>query len=351
MTIARLAALDGLRGIAALAVALGHCNLSVTGLDLWGRTLRDLPQMPGQEIALRLLYVAFPSDAAVTLFFVLSGHVLWESFVRKRPSLYDGGDYLVARAYRLLPVAIASALPLCLVRDASALELVANMLLLGTSMNGVLWSLQVEAVCSLAIFLAWLAAGTSRVRLAALLFAVLAAAPAFRGSNFFLFFPAFLLGALIGAVPGRIWARRSTLAAGLACLLLASLVLSHGAIARPFEMLGAATVIACIRARPLAFLTARPVAFLGAVSYPFYLCHTFGLELAVRVEAGLNLADPFARIAVLALVSVPVALALAWFLHVAVELPAMRARPRIPGGAREPAPLARGPAGAPLSER
>jgi peptidoglycan/LPS O-acetylase OafA/YrhL len=348
---ARNAALDGLRGLAALAVAVGHCNLAVTGLDLWGRTVRDLAGMSAEAVGLRLLYLVAPSDAAVTLFFVLSGHVLWESFLRGRPGPAEGPDYLVGRAYRLLPVAIASALPLGLILNASAGELVANMLLLSTSMNGVLWSLQTEVLCSLALFGAWLLAGDSRARLVALLLAVLVAAPAFRGSNLFLFFPAFLLGALVGACPGRIWARRSTLVAGLALLTLASFVLSHGAVARPFEMLGAAVVIACLRARPPALLCARPILFLGAVSYPFYLCHTTGLELAVRLEPALGLADPVARVAVLALLSIPVALALAWFLHVAVERPAMRVRPRLrQGRAAAPPPYEHAPDRAPVAE-
>src|SRR3954452_15317051 len=168
-------ALDGLRGLAALTVAFAHCNLAVMGPGPWAATLRDYGSLSGAEIASSLLYVVFPGHAAVTLFFVLSGHVLWQSFQRRQPnSLVDLPNYMVSRAYRLLPVAIVSAIPFGFLTDASAADLVANMLLLSHSINGVLWSLQVEAVCSLAIFLGWLLTGGSTRRVILLLVTVLA---------------------------------------------------------------------------------------------------------------------------------------------------------------------------------
>src|ERR1700733_6390234 len=76
--------LDGVRGIAALSVALGHCVTQVTGLALWNTSLRDFPAMPAMSIVMRVLSALFPSDAAVMVFFVLSGHVLWGSFQRRQ---------------------------------------------------------------------------------------------------------------------------------------------------------------------------------------------------------------------------------------------------------------------------
>jgi peptidoglycan/LPS O-acetylase OafA/YrhL len=321
--------LDGLRGLAALTVALAHCNLAVMGPVPWQATIRDFGSLPAREIASSLLYVVFPGHAAVTLFFVLSGHVLWRSFLRRQPnSLFDLPDYLVGRAYRLLPVAAASMIPLAFLTDASARELVANMLLLSHSINGVLWSLQVEAICSLAIALAWLTTRGSPLRVAILLAAVLALSPLFRGSNFFLYFPAFLLGALIDSVPKAVWSRGTVLGAGLAALVLSHLLIPH-AVSRHAEMLGAMVVVGCIGATPRPALLTGPVQFLGAVSYPFYLAHPAALLLGKVVGIGDSTADPFATMALLALFSVPIALAIAWLLHVAVEEPVMRARPRL----------------------
>jgi peptidoglycan/LPS O-acetylase OafA/YrhL len=333
-------ALDGLRGLAALAVAFAHCNLAIMGPGPWAATARDFPALSGAEIASSLLYVAAPGHAAVTLFFVLSGHVLWGSFRRKQPgSLGDMPDYALGRGYRLLPVAIASAVPLAFLSDASIWEVVANMLLLSHSINGVLWSLQVEAVCSIAIFLAWLLARGSPGRLAIVLVAVLLVSPAFRGSNFFLFFPAFLLGAAIYDVPETLWTRRSVLIAGAAGLVLAHILIPH-AVSRHVEMLCATALVGSVAKRPPAFLLSRPVRFLGAISYPLYLSHPTGLTLAAAFGIGAGSGNPFARMALLVLFSVPVAIAMAWLLHVAVERPAMRARARLAQAALRSRPAA-----------
>jgi hypothetical protein len=99
--------LDGRRGIAALSVALGHCVLQVTGLPLFG-------SLSTQETAV----VYRPAG-------------LW-----LRPHL---------SAFSL---AVVSAPPLGLLTAAGVLELARNMLLLSNSLNGVLWSLQVEVIAS-----------------------------------------------------------------------------------------------------------------------------------------------------------------------------------------------------------
>ncbi|WP_043362457.1 hypothetical protein [Belnapia sp. F-4-1] len=69
-------ALDSLRGLAALAVALGHCVLAVTGHGAWTLRLADLPDADAPAILARLGHALFPADAAVLVFFALSGHVL-----------------------------------------------------------------------------------------------------------------------------------------------------------------------------------------------------------------------------------------------------------------------------------
>ena len=87
MSDGRNLALDGVRGLAALSVALGHCMLIVAGMDVWSKTAFDFPAMPAQEIAGRLMHLLFPGNGAVMVFFVLSGYVLWGSFARKQASL------------------------------------------------------------------------------------------------------------------------------------------------------------------------------------------------------------------------------------------------------------------------
>jgi peptidoglycan/LPS O-acetylase OafA/YrhL len=95
--------LDGIRGLAALSVALGHCYLVAFGLDIWRATVRDLFTLVPEDIGYRLLSLAFPADPAVMVFFVLSGNVLWQSFVRKRLSCGSFLDYVLSRLWRLMP--------------------------------------------------------------------------------------------------------------------------------------------------------------------------------------------------------------------------------------------------------
>jgi peptidoglycan/LPS O-acetylase OafA/YrhL len=322
--------LDGLRGIAALSVALGHSLLEIGGLKLWGSRLHDFHGMGWTDIILRLLSAVAPSDAAVTVFFVLSGHVLWSSFQRKGLRFFgDLPDYACARAYRLLPVAIVAALPLGFLTGATARELVMNMLLLRSSLNGVLWSLQVEVVASLGLFALW---GLTRgVRWKLLLGLGLAsgAVMLFRGDPYVVFFPAFILGASISSIPSRLLQNGWVLGAGVGILVLTNLVIGHTGLTRCFEMAGATAVVGAVANGQLRFLRSGVPLFLGAISYPFYLTHWLGLAGASPVVALLGLGSPFSRLVLLAVLSIGLTIPMAWLLHVGVENPALRARPRI----------------------
>jgi peptidoglycan/LPS O-acetylase OafA/YrhL len=332
---ARNAGLDGLRGIAALSVAVGHCVVQVTGLPLWATSLRDFPSMPATDVAMRVFSALFPSDAAVMVFFVLSGYVLWSSFQRKRLRFFaDFPDYACARVYRLFPLVIVSAMPLGLLTAASARELVSNMLLLSISLNGVLWSLQVEVVASLALFALWgLTRGTAWKLLVGLVLAF-AASPFFRGQGVVVFFPAFVLGALISSVPEPVWRRSWVVAAATAVLLFTNVVLGHGGITRCFEMAGAAVLVGAVANGRLRFLSGRLPLFLGAISYPFYLTHGVGLICA---EPWLGMMPPVpapVAIAARAALSIALTIPLAWLLHVFVEDPVLRGRVRLGRGLR-----------------
>lgn len=323
--------LDGLRGVAALSVALGHCVVQVTGLPLWNTSLRDFPSMPAADVVMRVLSTLFPSDAAVMVFFVLSGHVLWGSFDRKHMRFFtDLPDYACARIYRLFPLVIVSALPLGLLTNASAADLVRNMLLLSTSLNNVLWSLQVEVVASFALFALWgltHGAGWKLLLAVVLGFGV---TPLFRGVGPVVFFPAFILGASISCVPARFWRNRWILAGGIVMLLFSNILIGHGGVTRCFEVVGATVLVGAVANGAFRFLGSGVPLFLGAISYPFYLTHVIGLILAQPLLDALPFASPYVMIAARAMTSVPLTIPLAWALHVFVEDPVLRARPRMP---------------------
>ncbi len=334
MSDGRNLALDGVRGLAALSVALGHCMLIVAGMDVWSKTAFDFPAMPAQEIAGRLMHLLFPGNGAVMVFFVLSGYVLWGSFARKRPTTADVPDYIVARLFRLLPLVVATTLLYWLVTSPSPGELIANMLLLSTGMNKVLWSLQVEMIGSMVIFIAWLAARNDPIKLFIALCVVAAAVPFFRGNQFVVYLPAFLLGALIHHVPARIWQSRALLVAALLVLLLPSIVFSYRGVTRLLEILAAVAIVGCVAAQRPPLLESAPIKFLGAVSYPFYLTHPLGMAGALNFIGPLPGMNFLFQFGVYALVSLLISLPVAWLLHVTVEMPALRWRPRL---ARKPA--------------
>lgn len=337
MSDGRNTALDGVRGVAALSVALGHCALVVGGVEVWLTTLADFPAMSPEHIAGRLLHLLFPSSAAVMVFFVLSGHVLWASFARKRMALADFPDYLCARIFRLLPLVIASTVLFLFVATPSGWELVANMLLLSTSMNGVLWSLQVEMIGSIVIFAVWIWSRNDPVRLLVALGVLAAAVPFFRGNHLVVFLPAFVLGALTHHAPARVWRSRALLWLALAVLLLPSIYFSYRGVTRVLEILAATALVGCVAVQRPAILETPIANFLGAVSYPFYLAHPLGLSGAMALVGTLPEANFLFRFLTYAVVSLGISLPLAWLLHVTVEMPALRWRPR----------LARRPAGVP----
>ena len=138
--------LQSIRGLAALTVALGHSSRLVNG---------------NFNAVLGLL---FQQGSAVLLFYVLSGFVLGES-LRRQPNLFS--NFLVRRAARLLPVfwitmaigvfvanimhhpPIAAASndwfnTFFLSVNTGWRAIVLSFLGIGTPINGVLWSVQVE---------------------------------------------------------------------------------------------------------------------------------------------------------------------------------------------------------------
>jgi peptidoglycan/LPS O-acetylase OafA/YrhL len=324
----RNSALDGLRGYAALGVALGHSVLAITGLDLWGTSLRDFPHMSASAVFYRMLSVVAPSDAAVMLFFVLSGHVLWQSFQRKNLRPPAVPDYLVSRIFRLFPLIVVTTVLIGLLKHAGLGAILRTASLWNVTLNGVLWSLQVEVIGSVLIVLVWLFARNAGARLLMALAVSLLILPLVRGTPL-VFMPAFVLGALIGLAPERFWRSRKLFAAGLLLLIGTNIVIGHGGATRLPEMTGATLVVGCMGASPIRALQTRLSNFLGEVSYPFYLVHPIGMIFAGRMVAGLAGVPVLGRILIFAAVSIAIAIPLAWLLHIAVEIPAMRQGRRV----------------------
>jgi peptidoglycan/LPS O-acetylase OafA/YrhL len=143
--------LQSLRGLAALAVLVGHATL-----------------LCPPTVVSTLVGAAFEQDSAVIFFYVLSGFVLSAKLRRER---FVTGQWVAARALRLLPVFWTSIIFAAVVAvamrhppivgasswfndnfldiDVSWRTLAQNFFAYSVSINGTLWSVQVE-LCAIA---------------------------------------------------------------------------------------------------------------------------------------------------------------------------------------------------------
>ena len=273
---ARLARLDGLRGVAACMVAFAYHpqNLFATGLfahygpvvnwlHLWGWSFVDL-------------------------FFLLSGYIFAHVYLRDATG-FDLADFAMARIARLYPLHLVLLLVIaaCAWRDSAntALAFVAHLFMLqafvspvGHSFDGPSWSLSVECVCY-ALFAWGLRLGaralgwvTGLALGAGLFWIALCSGPGGPWSADVL--PRALLGFFLGQM---LWRRRAALAQIptplLAALLLAGLLSNIGQWSPLLPLCLLAWPAALLLAQRLPLLESRPLLWLGDRSYAIYLIH------------------------------------------------------------------------------
>ncbi len=376
--VARLASLDGLRGLAAFVVVVHHGALTLPSLA--AQFLAPDPASPAWWLTHTPAYLVWAGREAVLVFFVLSGLVLalprlasgrtggWSSYYRKRMlRLYVPVFAAVALAGLVLALVprtpgagwswwmlahTAPIGPTDLARDA--------VLVTGTGWaNSALWSLRYEVLFSLLLPVFVLAAR----RLAAplwvsvpLVLAVTGGA-AWAGAEMVSHLTVFAVGVLLA---GRMtvlsaWAERVgrlrssglvwTALSGSALALLLSEVWVRMAVAdpryweligRPGAVLGAALlVVCCLHAPgPRRLLSAPPFQWLGTVSFALYLVHE-PIVVSVATVAGPTRTGVLLTLVVGTLGS----LAAAALFHRVVEQPSTRLADRVGRWARPAAPV------------
>ena len=357
----RLRSLDGLRGLAALAVAFAHvlAAASPTVADSFLTERVDVPTFSAKWWLLKTpLQIVSAGHAAVVTFFVLSGFVL--ALPLARGGAFSARAYYPRRLLRLyLPVwaalALAALLHLAFDREPSAAaswwlnahalpmtaeEAVRNATLYrpgGWSFTSVLWSLRWEVAFSMALPLyVYLSAVAVRRRLTvlALAAALVVMTVGERGSLVYL--PCFLLGTLLAYEEARIAALRARLAGDrplrIALLAAAVLLLTSqwwGGIGeragRAPVALGAALAVALAIAHPWlrGLLERRPVQWVGRRSFSFYLVHE-PIVVTLAFLLGGNV-----TVIVLAAVALPVALLASDLFFRLVERPALHLSRRV----------------------
>jgi peptidoglycan/LPS O-acetylase OafA/YrhL len=320
----RIADLDALRGLAALAVVLYHYTVRFG--ELYGQDAAPLMAVPWGHYG-------------VQLFFGISGFVIFMTLDRTSSLL----DFAVSRASRLYPaywtailltsaaVALAGMNEVALSPAHTAANLTMMQGFAGLpSVDGVYWTLSVELAFYLAMAALWQLRLLGRIETLLLVWLALrwiwTFAPILTGVE-----PSWLLGALLvqehiaffalGIAAFRLKARPvdarpAWLVVGAALVTVAACDgIEHLVVAVPTA---AALLLVALRGVPL--LRAAPLVWLGAISYSLYLLHQFiGYALLLRLEAaGVN-----ATAAILLTLGAVLALAAAvtfW-----VERPALRA--------------------------
>ena len=367
--------LESLRGIGALMVAAVHASNSWTASN---QTLWTDPRSWTNTAwsGLFWLYRAVNNGiGALNLFFVLSGFVLASSIHRGPQGVGPAArHFFIGRTFRLYPAIIFTVLLFCIifwltgamvpgnaVQAYQAGSIVRNMLLIDWNIDGVMWSLQVEALAIPLIFAVTI--GQQRwgtmftVLVGVLLLKLTASRPYPRlvtEGGFATFFYAFVLGIgthLIGP-PLLRWIGRSRLPWLIAVLLILfflprQILGPTSRWARFSECVSAVGTIAVVVYGPatsLKWVLSWPVfRFYGRISYSFYLLHplTFLVMGAIPgplsrlLEAGvpgviLSLA--------LTIASVLVITPLAWLSWRFVEIPAIAAGRRLSPQRRNASP-------------
>lgn len=334
--------LDGLRGYAAIIVVFYH---SVLGVDVTQieRIMRgSWSSLGAYDAATKIFLKLFDGDLAVTLFFVLSGTVLFRSLMREEGGL--GGiavRFYIRRFFRIYPALFVSLVACALAflaggRSVSLSDFVANALLYDFKVNGPTWTINAEMIAPVFLLLAYIGYRAGRewglaIVLAGLIY--LQTLPVLDGYLFFFKVScvAFALGALIptriGGAVAAFLPRWSWVVAMIAMIVLRW----------PLKEVAVALLVAAIyyrRADRIDGFLKRPVSqFLGKISFSFYLFNVLFLELicdrlrllpwavAHPLEAGIGVA------AVVIACTIPVAY-LSWLW---IELPFNRLGHRLAG--------------------
>lgn len=355
----RIRSLDGLRGVAALAVVFNHCLIT-------SPVFADVADGGGRAEAASIewwlsytpLHLLWGGTEAVFIFFVLSGFVLagpalrpgfrWRSYYPKRLiRLYVPvwGSLLLAAATaiavpRLAPEASSWWVQAHHEFDPGSALVSATLLWRIDFLNNPLWSIMWEMWFSLllplyVILIRWSAKSRGRTVVVLGLLGACMTGGSVLSSNALSYLPMFAIGVLlyvhrekIALRAGRALATRVGQASvvTLAVVLLSSYWLSQASeatpsvivlICRALRILGAVIFVVLAMAWPRArqVLETRPASWIGARSFSLYLTHDAVVITTVLLLGGVA---PWWTVVVIV---VPVALALSEVYYRLVERP------------------------------
>jgi peptidoglycan/LPS O-acetylase OafA/YrhL len=344
--------LQSFRGFGVLMVAFFHCQ-GVIGGEL---SMRPAPEHGLGTAPILAHYISLAvlnGHAALMAFFVLSGFVLTLS-LRRGPQggLPASFTFTTARLFRIVPanavavlVAVAMAATARATRQASVpppwswSPMLANMLLVETTINPVAWSLTVEMLAVpfiVGMFLVTRRHGPTPLVLVAAVTLCLSFAPSWighrpLGRNLFVFFLGMLvaeLGPRLAGTLNRKQAARWFVLALVVWFPTRALLGRWSHFASVAEAFAAATMMALIAYGPqlssYRWFELRPVLWLGEISYSLYLYHFllmgwFAFPPAAPPFVTLGGWAPLAALFAAWAVTVAAAIPASWLSYAAVE--------------------------------
>ncbi len=333
--------IESLRGVAALSVVGYHVAVAMSASAPYGRI---------DAVIYNVLSAALNGTGAVVAFFVISGFVL----ARSLDAHPDPVRFVRNRIFRLLPAAAAVVALLAFLHWRFGIfvgyegnfapgNVILNMLMIKSDINGPMWSMTVEcAATPLILLCVWLFDKRGERALWAVIGVLFALS--FWGAYAHLLggvtnlapLYAFAVGCLVhfrgervASAIGKNWTTPVAVLSVIVFAICGSR--NQSGIVLALECIAAATFVILVVWRPAAtlfkVLDARPVRFFGSISYSFYLLHLLGMSLAFRLLRPLELyaaGIPVSAVTILAalasiLLTAPVAY-LSWRL---IEVPAI----------------------------
>jgi peptidoglycan/LPS O-acetylase OafA/YrhL len=288
--------LESLRGVAALTVVGYHVHGQLSENPVWSTV---------DGFSYRVLGALSNGVGAVVIFFVLSGFVL----ARSLDSNFDTVRFFRNRLFRLFPAAIAVVSLLTFLHwksgfyigyEASfdSINVILNLLMIRSDINGVMWSMTVECAATPLILLSSWCFRKNGARPLLILIAILLALSSWGpyvhllgGFTTLAPFYAFVVGVLLNfkgeMIASSINPRLVTIV-GIAAMTIFWFcgTRTQSALVLLLECLSAGTLILLIAWHPKTALFEpldfKLVRFYGRISYSFYLLHPLGISVMFR---------------------------------------------------------------------
>ena len=335
-----LPSIEALRGVAALTVVGYHVAPIMS---------ESAPRGALDAFIYRVLSAALNGRGAVVAFFVISDFVL----ARSLDDNPDAMRFVRNRIFRLFPAAAAVVALFAALHwrfglyvgyegDFSPGNVLLNMLLIRSDINGPMWSMTVECVATpLILASVWLykrRGDAALWTLIAVLFALSFWGPYVHllgGVTDLTPLHAFVVGCLVHFRGQRVASaigRNAAPAAALSIVVFCFCGSRHqSAIVMMLECLSAAVfIVLLVWQPPLALfkpLETKVALFFGAVSYSFYLLHLLGISFAIRLLDPLGLYAGGMAISAVVVLTTGVAILLttpaAWLSRRWIEIPAV----------------------------